>query len=919
MEQHNGSNVAEETRIAEVAIKETDELDQLPSGSESILSDSSSGSSAGSDSDSGSESGSGSGSDSDSSGSGDDSGDSSSDSDSGSDSDSDSGQSDSDDASDDGKPAVKRKRAPADASKKKRFRFLDVEADVGSSDDEEEEYMDEEAAAARLAREGGRESRELELLRREAEQRRKAGGSNRLKSVIQRLEERAAREGATAGESGAMVPTSTEDKEQSSALVPDDYYEGGAGDFETALEASAALFPTPDDYKLFFVRMAEPGKEREAVIQLSHKAAEEISNGRDCQIRSIFSVDSLRGYIYIEAPNDTVAKNFMMGIRKVQWYNVILVPENEMAGVFRAALEEANQKFALLQPGEFVRIKRHNLYKGDLARVVECYDRDVDLMLVPRIDWSVAASTNSSSAGQRPMPSLFNEKVIESLGVGDVERLRNPVTGRVNSHFRGEMFDDDGFLIKRFNRSNVLTGDSVVPKLSELRKFVTDDSSIPTKRPDDGNEFSVSDAKANRISPKKQQQTTALLPAPMVLPTASSTKKETFRIGDKVIVVSGDLKNFTGLVGLIDKQTRTITITSSGGDQVQVTERDVEKFFKVSDHVLVLSGPSEGDTGVITSISKDRVHSILIDGETREITCSANALQISGDISKGEVRYHGYQLGELVQIRRPIETVAVIVRISKSGHFAVIAIDSKKYSVQIADIVGKKESSKTSFAVSRHGDQIRRGCVVKVPSSNGVNTAGGGGGEGSTGTVTDVYRSTAFVKINGKVEDGGYIAVDSNKLELIGGSNRPDTTNFGNFTGGGAPSGVPTPSKTSGGPQRRGGARIEGKRVRIIKGPFKGQLAQVREDHDTRVQVSLEAKFRVVTIPKDCVRLEDEDDGDNWNDKGGDYGAAQTSSYGSLSQPPPGAMGSLSQPPQDYVPPSATPYTPAPPEWSNRK
>ena len=890
-QQHDAPDPA----LVNPAVNESEEANPLPSGSESILSDSS-------ESGSGSSGASDSGSDSGSSNSDDDSGSSGSESDSDSDSDSSESGSGDEDESEAEERISKRKRAPADASKKKRFRFLDVEADVGSGDDEEEEYMDEEAAAARLAREGGRESRELELLRREAEQRRKAGGSNRLKSVIQRLEERAAREGA-AGEAGAVVPAG-EDAEESSALVPDDYYEGGAGDFESALEASAALFPTPDDYKLFFVRMAEPGKEREAVIQLSHKAAEEISNGRDCQIRSIFSVDSLRGYLYIEAPNDTVAKNFLMGIRKVQWYNVILVPENEMAGVFRAALEEANQKFALLQPGQFVRIKRHNVYKGDLARVVECYDRDVDLILVPRIDWS-----STSTTAQRPVPSLFNEKVIESLGVGEVERLRNPNTGRVHSHFRGEMFDDDGFLIKRFNRASLVTDPELVsPKLSELRRFVTSGKPGEESTPDASQEFSISDAKGGRSS-----KPAAVVPhAPIVV--AVSSRREVFRIGDKVIVVSGDLKNFTGTVALVDKRTATVTIgAADGSDQVQVIDRDVEKFFKVSDHVLILSGASEGDTGVITSISKDRVHSVLIDGETREITCSANSLQVSPDISKGETQFHGYALGDLVQIRRPIETVAVVIKISKSGHFAVIGIDAKKHSVQIADIVGKKESSKTAFSVSRHGDPIRRGCVIKVIS------------DGSTGTVTDVYRSVAFVKINGKVEDGGFSVIESTKLELIGGSNRPEATNFGNFTGGGAPSGAPTPTKTTSAPQRRGGARLEGKRVRIIKGPFKGQLAQVREDHDTRVQVSLEAKFRVVTIPKDCVRLEDEEEDDNnnqqwnnWNDKQDDSGEQQHS-YGSLSQPPPGAVGSLSQPPKGYVPPSATPYTPAPPEWSNSK
>jgi hypothetical protein len=191
-----------------------------------------------------------------------------------------------------------------------------------------------------------------------------------------------------------------------------------------------------------------------------------------------------------------------------------------------------------------------------------------------------------------------------------------------------------------------------------------------------------------------------------------------------------------------------------------------------------------------------------------------------------------------------------------------------------------------------------------------------------TGTVTDVYRNIAFVKVTGKVDDGGFIAAEATKLELIGGSNRPADSghNFGNIAGGGGPAGATgpasTPAPTTGGYRR--GARLEGKRVRIIKGPFKGQLAQVREDHDTRVQVSLEAKFRVVTIPKDCVRLEDEDDdaytGSQWDSSKQWNDDSTGGAAGDLNNPPPGATGSLSEPPQGYVPPSSTPYTPAP--WS---
>ena len=816
-----------------------------------------------------------------------------SDSSSGSDSESSSGDDSEDSEEEEVARPVKRKSAAADAAAKKRFRFLDVEADVGSSDEEDEEFIDDEAAA-REAREGGRESRELELLRREAEQRRKAGGGNRLQSVIQRLEERAANESAN-------PPTG----EASTALVARDEEEYGEGEFESAAGASAAMFPTAEDYKLFFVRMAEPGKEREAVIQLSHKAAEELNNGKECQIRSIFSIDSLRGYVYIEAPNDTVAKNFLMGIRKVQWYNLVVVPQSEMAGVFRAAVAEASAKFKLLQPGEYVRIKRHALYKGDIARVIECHDRDVDLAIVPRIEWF-----NLGGSG-RPTPKLFDDKVVEGLGVGEVERLRNPSSGEVRNHFRGEVFTDEGFLIKRFSRSTLITGDEVHPRIDERRPFRDGQGVSPQKAvkdnrhaSEDDDEDEEQDGSARAVARSKKEA--LVIHAP---PTVSGgAAKSVFAVGDVVRVKSGDVKNLIGKIGLIDKVKSVVSIEAPDGLRVQVLEREIEKFFKLSDHVKILTGSSAGDTGIVTAIDGG-VCTVLVDEEVREVKVNSNGLQASAEVSKGELALGPYSVGQLVQFRSPVDSIGLIVKISKSGNFALIGIDSRKYSVTVADIEGSK-SVRDAMTVSKHGDSIRRGSVVKFF---------GPGNLVKSGTVKDVYRNSVFIKESEKVTDGGYTVVESRLVELVAASvaRHGDASAMSNYTGGGS---APTGQQTGGGGYqsapsgyRRGGARLEGKRVRIIKGPFKGQLAQVREDHDTRVQVSLEAKFRVVTIPKDCVRLEDEPDlAPTVRD------TTTSAPTGNLNMPPAAAMGSLSQPPSGYVPPSSTPFTPAPPHLQRR-
>jgi transcription elongation factor SPT5 len=836
----------EENQTAQIAADQSEEKASPPaSGSGGAdASDSGSLSSGSSDDDS-------SGSDDSDSDSASDSG-SSSGSDSGSDS-SDSGSEDSEDEEEEARP-VKRKTGGSEASKKKRFRFLDVEADVGSSDEEDEDFIDDDAAA-REAREGARESRELELLRREAEQRRKTGGGNRLQSVIQRLEERAARQPAggetTEGPEAAIVPVDE----------TDEYF--GEGEFANAAAASMALFPTSDDFKLFFVRMAEPGKEREAVIQLSHKAAEEMRNGKDCQIRSVFAVDSLRGYIYVEAPNDTVAKNFLMGIRKVQWYNLTVVPQSEMASVFKAAIEDSNERFKQLQPGEFVRIKRHAVYKGDLARVVESYDRDVEVELVPRIDWL----GSRQQATSRPAQSLFDDRVIEGLGVGEVERLRNPSTGEVRNHYRNEVFNDGGFVVKRLSRQALLAGDDVNPKISELRWFPKSDS------------------------PRKKNASALAIVADTV---PQIQQRSVFSIGDIVRVTTGDMKNLVGRISLIDKS-GVVSLdpqNAQGVGLIQILSREIEKNFKLSDHVEILDGPSSGDTGIITAIAGS-VCTILIDEELRDVKVNINSLKMAPDMSKGEMKLGGYMLGQLVHFSKPIDSIGVIVRISKSGNFTLLGVDGKKYSMTLGDIVSSKSGGKDILTVSRHGDQIRKGAVVKYFDERS---------QVKTGTVREIYRSSIFVRENEKVEDSGLSVVDAKNVEVVSTSSARQAPSVMTNIAGAANNTAPTHQQVA--YRRPGQSRLEGKRVRIIKGQYKGQLAQVREDHDTRVQVSLEAKFRVVTIPKDCVRLEDEELPEP---------SANSGEMGSLSQPPPSMMGSLSQPPPGYVPPSSTPYTPAPP------
>ncbi len=99
------------------------------------------------------------------------------------------------------------------------------------------------------------------------------------------------------------------------------------------------------DSKLFLVKLNESGKEREVCIQLAEKARHWVEMRKPCLVSCVFASEHLKGCIYVEAPNEGVVKDFVHGIRRVQWYSVKVVPVPEMISVFRAATEFAREKF----------------------------------------------------------------------------------------------------------------------------------------------------------------------------------------------------------------------------------------------------------------------------------------------------------------------------------------------------------------------------------------------------------------------------------------------------------------------------------------------------------------------------------------------------------------------------------------------
>jgi transcription elongation factor SPT5 len=222
---------------------------------------------------------------------------------------------------------------------KKLRRFLDIEAGEGS--DEEEEDDQEVSETVR--------QRELERLRKEA-QSRKQPGTDRLRSVIETIEKRAKDNAAAAAEGGAAGQV------DETGLMET----GGHDYYENESDMEMARVPTMEDDKLFLVKTTDPGKERLIISQLMNKAKE--LKGECSGVKSFFCTDSLKGYIYIEAPSETAVKSFVSGIRRIQWYSAKIVPFREQLSIFKVAAKAAEIKFKLLNKGEYVKIKKNPIY-----------------------------------------------------------------------------------------------------------------------------------------------------------------------------------------------------------------------------------------------------------------------------------------------------------------------------------------------------------------------------------------------------------------------------------------------------------------------------------------------------------------------------------------------------------------------------
>ncbi|CAF4188371.1 unnamed protein product [Rotaria sp. Silwood2] len=275
-------------------------------------------------------------------------------------------------------------------------------------------------------------------------------------------------------------------------------------------------------------------------------------------------------------------------------------------------------------------------------------------------------------AFKQPPAKLFDETAVEAAG-GQIK------TDYEYKTFEGGKFDDKGFLIKNFPL-HAVSADGITPSISELDKF---EETI------DGPESNVS------INKRKTSKNELLSFAP----------------GDHVEVCEGELVNLQGtIVGIDGDSIRILPKHKTLKDEIPFKAHELRKYFSVGNHVKVLNGRFEGETGMIVGI----------DGTKDKMPVRTSDLQITKETATGVDSTGQFQLRDLVNISA--DKVGVVIRI-ENERLHVLNMDEKVQIVPIQSVI-KRKINRNATALDSQNNNFNVGDIVNVNDGLFANRQG---------------------------------------------------------------------------------------------------------------------------------------------------------------------------------------------------
>eukprot|EP01113_Clastostelium_recurvatum_P020602 TRINITY_DN2437_c0_g1_i1.p1 TRINITY_DN2437_c0_g1~~TRINITY_DN2437_c0_g1_i1.p1 ORF type:complete len:1057 (-),score=369.20 TRINITY_DN2437_c0_g1_i1:131-3301(-) len=698
--------------------------------------------------------------------------------------------------------------------------YIDEFAEVDEDDDEEEEDDDEEVDGFLDKDEISEDRGTLRAAAIQLEQQRNAAGrkGRGFADLIDRIEKR--------GENY--------DDDEAEDVDADDDYDDDYGDTQVARQG---LLPSVRDPKLWRVN-TKPGREKDIVCLMMNKFFERSRGAEPLLIKSVVAPEHLPGYIYVEAEKEIHVKEAIKGIRNVYQWQVHLVRIQEMPDVLTS-----KRKAVVVERGSWVRIKRGD-YKGDIGQVVD-FDQargKGTIRLIPRLDYAEYVGEGLTAEEKRKrktrMPARFfnPDEAVQHAGSGSVESKRDLNTGEWQDHFAGMRFKD-GYLLKQLNIKS-LDVNNIVPTIDELTRF--QDRSA---RNADG------ETDANALDEGLQA-----LSAPLA---ASTRRNNVLRKGDVVKVIEGDLKHLMGVVESVDDDAITIMPRHEQlTELLQFPSAQLQRYFKVGDHVKVVSGKYHGQTGMVVKID-DLVAIVHSDLTNADIKVLISDIQEATEVTSGRLELGNYELHDIVQIEA--NRFGVIVRVDQSSfivldqHGTPVTIDLKA--------MGPKRHSRDAVTMDKFQNQLHQNDIVQVLD---------GPHRRRTGTIKHIMRYFVWCYSREYLENGGIFVVRAQSCQLMGAKAKAGYTPASSASsttgrappqsprhlmsgGGGQRTGASAPAGNhyGGAPRRKGADPLLNKTVVIKTGVWKGYLGIVKDCTDTTARVELHTKSKTINVARE--------------------------------------------------------------------
>ncbi|GAA0167989.1 hypothetical protein LIER_22813 [Lithospermum erythrorhizon] len=243
------------------------------------------------------------------------------------------------------------------------------------------------------------------------------------------------------------------------------YAEDGYDNREADRDEYPPLFRDPTLWKV----KCMVGREKYSVFCLMQKYVDLQPLGTKLQIISAFSLDRVKGFVYIEADSQQVLYEACKGLTTIYLSRVAPVPPNE-----RSHLLSVRSKGCGISAGMWARVKSGK-YKGDLGQIVAVNEarKKATVKLIPRIDLRALAEKFGGGVSVKRTstptpPRLISSREIEEFG--PLVQIRRDRDTNTTFEVLDGMMLKDGYLYKKIPIDSLSVW-GAMPTEVELLKF----------------------------------------------------------------------------------------------------------------------------------------------------------------------------------------------------------------------------------------------------------------------------------------------------------------------------------------------------------------------------------------------------------------------------------------------------------------